>query len=33
VISREAATLLLYHWSRTAKWAHVSAHAKGLDVS
>jgi hypothetical protein len=33
VISREAATLVLYRWSRTAKWAQVSAHAKGLDVS
>jgi hypothetical protein len=33
VISREAETLLLYRWSRTAKWTHVTSHAQGLDVS
>ncbi len=32
VISREARTLLLYRWSRTAKWAEVSRAAKGRSV-
>ena len=32
VISREASTLILFRWDRTAKWAHVSAAAKGRSV-
>lgn len=32
VISREARTLLLYHWSRTAGWAEVSRPAKGRSL-
>lgn len=33
VISREAKTLVLYRWGRTAKWAHVSQTAKGRSVA
>jgi hypothetical protein len=32
-IARDAKTLLLYHWGRTAKWAHVSQAAKGRSVA
>lgn len=32
VISRTANTLLLYRWSRTAGWAHVSRTAQGRSV-
>jgi hypothetical protein len=32
-LSRDAKTLVLYHWGRTAKWAHVSQTAKGRSVA
>jgi hypothetical protein len=32
-VSRVAKTLVLYHWSRTATWAHVSQTAKGRSVA
>ena len=32
VISREASTLILFRWDRTAKWAHVSQNAKARSV-
>ena len=32
VIKREASTLILFRWSRTAEWAHVSREAQGRSV-
>jgi hypothetical protein len=32
-LRREASTLLLFRWSRTAKWADVRATGEGLDVT
>ena len=32
VITREASTLILFRWSRTAEWAHVSREARGRSV-
>ena len=32
VISRDAKTLLLYRWHRTAGWAHISRTAQGRSV-
>lgn len=32
VISRDAKTLLLYRWHRTAGWAHISRKAEGRSV-
>jgi hypothetical protein len=32
-VSRDAKTLVLYRWGRTAKWAHVSQTAKGRSVA
>jgi hypothetical protein len=32
VISREATTLVLYRWSRTADWAEVTSHTENLDI-
>jgi hypothetical protein len=32
-VTRDAKTLILYHWGRTAKWAHVSQTAKGRSVA
>lgn len=32
VVSRDASTLLLFRWHRTAKWAHVSRPAQGRSV-
>ena len=33
VVTREAHTIVLYRWSRTAKWAQVRASAEGRSVS
>jgi hypothetical protein len=32
-VSRDAKTLVLYRWGRSAKWAHVSQDAKGRSVA
>jgi hypothetical protein len=32
VITRDAQTLILFRWDRTAKWAHVSGAGKGRSV-
>ncbi len=32
-VSRNAKTLVLYRWGRTAKWTHVSQQAKGRSVA
>ena len=32
-LSRDAKTLVLYRWGRSAKWAHVSQSAKGRSVA
>ena len=32
-ISREATTLVLYRWSKTAKWAEISRTVKGRSVA
>lgn len=32
-VSREATTIVLYHWSRTAEWAQIEREAQGRSVA